>query len=160
LTAIVDFTSVKGKQIARLRLINPSEVDKVDLGGTEYPVAADFSAPLASYGRINETWIGFLQMIRGERMRVRAGLLMATPYDPNRVPVVFVHGLLSSPFAWRNLVNSLMLDTADSESIVPTGHGAMSSPKTVAEIRRILLLELGSHARRRSVCAVSSVRVD
>jgi pimeloyl-ACP methyl ester carboxylesterase len=110
LTAIVDLTSFKGKPIARLRLINPSEVDKVDLGGTVYPVAADFSAPVASYGRINEFWIGFLQMIRGERMRVRAGLLMAAPYDPKKIPVVFVHGLLSSPFAWRNLVNSLMLD--------------------------------------------------
>jgi pimeloyl-ACP methyl ester carboxylesterase len=36
------------------------------------------------------------------------------------------------------------LDSAQSEIIVPTDHGAMKSPKTVAEIRRILLLQIGS----------------
>jgi hypothetical protein len=35
------------------------------------------------------------------------------------------------------------LDSAQSEIIVPTDHGAMKSPKTVAEIRRILLLQIG-----------------
>jgi len=64
-------------------------VDKVDLGGRMYPVAADFSAPLASYGRINESRVRFLQMIRGERMRVRdslvkrALLFRANPADPS-----------------------------------------------------------------------------
>ena len=33
------------------------------------------------------------------------------------------------------------LASAQSEAIVPTDHGAMKSPKAVAEIRRILLLE-------------------
>jgi len=40
-------------------------------------------------------------------MRGAAGLLMLQPYDPTRIPVVFVHGLLSSAYVWRNVVNSL-----------------------------------------------------
>ena len=35
------------------------------------------------------------------------------------------------------------LDTAQSELIVPTDHGAMNHPKAVEEIRRILLQQLG-----------------
>jgi len=43
------------------------------------------------------------------------------------------------------------LDSAQSELIVPTDHGAMKSPKAVAEIRRILLLQIGSRVRYRPV---------
>ena len=39
------------------------------------------------------------------------------------------------------------LDTASSELIVPTGHGAMNNPLAIAEIQRILRLNAGA-ARR------------
>ena len=96
--------------LPELRFFDPNKVTDVDLGRHRYPLAADFSAPLASYGRVNENWIGFLNMVRGERMRGGAGLLMMRPYDPARIPVVFVHGLLSSAYVWRNVVNSLAAD--------------------------------------------------
>src|SRR3984957_10705381 len=106
-TAVVDFPKLSRAPAARLRFFDPNKVSEVDLGNRRYPLAADFSAPLASYGRVNENWIGFLNMVRGERMRGGAGLLMMRPYDPTRIPVVFVHGLLSSPYVWRNVVNTL-----------------------------------------------------
>jgi pimeloyl-ACP methyl ester carboxylesterase len=111
-TAVVDFPERTRTPTARLRLFDPNKVTEVDLEGNRYPLAADFSAPLASYGRVNENWIGFLNMVRGERMRGGAGLLMMRPYDPTRIPVVFVHGLLSSAYVWRNVVNSLSADPA------------------------------------------------
>jgi hypothetical protein len=43
------------------------------------------------------------------------------------------------------------LDSAQSELIVPTDHGAMKSPKAVAEIRRILLLQIGAGSPQRPV---------
>src|SRR5258708_24977940 len=46
------------------------------------------------------------------------------------------------------------LDTASSELIVPTGHGAMNNPLAIAEIQRILRLNAGA-ARR---CLASSDR--
>ena len=110
LTAVVDFPETNRPSSVRLRLFDPNKVTDVDLEGSRHPLAADFSAPLASYGRINEIWIGFMNMIRGERMRGGAGLLMMRPYDPTRIPVVFVHGLLSSPYVWRNVVNTLAAD--------------------------------------------------
>jgi hypothetical protein len=43
------------------------------------------------------------------------------------------------------------LDTAQSELIVPTDHGAMNHPKAVQEMRRILLEELGKGKGQKSV---------
>jgi hypothetical protein len=107
-TAVVDFPEKNRSSSGRLRLFDPNKVADVDLEGTRHPMAADFSAPLASYGRVNEIWIGFMNMIRGERMRQRAGLLMMRPYDPARIPVVFVHVCslpamsgVTLPIRWR-----------------------------------------------------------
>jgi len=109
-TAVVDFPQSSRATAARLRFLDPNKVSDVKLEGNRYTLAADFSAPLASYGRINENWVGFLNMVRGERMRGGSGLLMMRPYDPTRIPVIFVHGLLSSAYVWRNVVNSLAAD--------------------------------------------------
>jgi pimeloyl-ACP methyl ester carboxylesterase len=109
-TAVVDFPKLSREPAARLRFLDPNKVSNIDLEGNRYPLAADFSASIASYGRVNENWIGFLNMVRGERMRGGSGLLMLQPYDPTRIPVIFVHGLLSSTYVWRDVVNSLMAD--------------------------------------------------
>ena len=95
---------------ARLRLIDPRQRDMVEIAGRHHPLAANFSAPLLSFGRLNELWLGFINMIRGENMRHSAGLLLTEPYDPDRTPVIFVHGLLSSPFIWRRTVLALLQD--------------------------------------------------
>jgi len=109
-TAAMDFSGPKGTSSARLRLLDPTKTDQLALDQHRYPLAADFSAAAASYGRINETWIGFVNMTRGEHMRGGRGLLMLRPYDPDKIPVIFVHGLLSSVYTWRNVANSLSAD--------------------------------------------------
>jgi hypothetical protein len=43
------------------------------------------------------------------------------------------------------------LASAESEKIVPTGHEAMTNPQAAAEIRRILLLNLGETRTRGSL---------
>jgi pimeloyl-ACP methyl ester carboxylesterase len=65
---------------------------------------------LLSYGRLNEIWLGFVNMVRGENMRHTSGLLLFEPYDPDRIPVIFVHGLLSSNFIWRRTALALSQD--------------------------------------------------
>jgi pimeloyl-ACP methyl ester carboxylesterase len=93
-----------------LRLLDPTKMDDVVLDKKRYALAGDFTAANASYGRINEIWIGLLNMVRGERMVGTAGLLLLQPYDPEKIPVIFVHGLLSSAYVWRNTANSLSVD--------------------------------------------------
>ncbi len=108
-TAIVDFKG-PGSGAAQLHLCDPTKVDAVMVEQKRYPLAGDYTAAEASYGRINEIWIGLMNMIRGEHMRGAAGLLLLQPYDSEKTPVVFVHGLLSSAYVWRNFVNSLNVD--------------------------------------------------
>ena len=47
----------------------------------------------------------------GESWEDHQGLHMLQPYDPNKIPVVFVHGLMSSPETWLSMFNSLLADT-------------------------------------------------
>jgi hypothetical protein len=111
-TSVVDFSpsSQKAPVEARLRLVDPLHQNTVEIGGQRFPLAANFSAPLLSYGRLNELWVGFINMIRGESMRNATGLLLTQPYDPDRIPVIFVHGLLSSKFIWRKTALALLQD--------------------------------------------------
>jgi hypothetical protein len=111
-TSIVDFgrTGTSAPTKARLRLINPRQRDAVEVGGKRFTLAADFSAPLLSYGRLNELWVGFINMIRGGNMRTAPGLLLQEPYDPDRIPVIFVHGLLASMQIWRRTALALLQD--------------------------------------------------
>jgi hypothetical protein len=44
-----------------------------------------------------------------ERMNI-TGLYMLQPYDPDRIPLIFVHGLISTPRMWRNVINELEKD--------------------------------------------------
>jgi hypothetical protein len=111
-TSVVDFSldSHKVPVEARLRLVDPLHQNTVQIGGQRFPLSANFSAPLLSYGRLNELWVGFINMIRGESMRNATGLLLTQPYDPDRIPVIFVHGLLSSKFIWRKTALALLQD--------------------------------------------------
>ncbi len=95
---------------ARLSLINPRKRDTVEIGDERFSLASNFSAPLLSYGRLNETWLGFVNMVRGQNMRNTRGLLLFEPYDPDRIPVIFVHGLLSSKYIWRKTALALLQD--------------------------------------------------
>src|SRR5262249_1815929 len=40
----------------------------------------------------------------------RTGIYLIDPYEHGKIPVVFVHGLMSSPEAWDNAVNDLRGD--------------------------------------------------
>jgi len=109
-TAVVEFSrgNVPSSFVASVHLINPRALTHVRLEGKPFVLAADFTAPMASYGRIDSLWTNFINMIRGERMSGKSGLVFLEPYDPHRIPVVFVHGLLSSAAAWKNVANSLI----------------------------------------------------
>jgi pimeloyl-ACP methyl ester carboxylesterase len=111
-TSIIDFGRRRPTEPvdARLRLIDPRQRDTVEIGNERFRLAANFSAPALAFGRVNELWRGFINMIRGENMLGTPGLLLPEGYDLDHVPVIFVHGLLSSPFIWRNTALALLQD--------------------------------------------------
>ena len=69
-------------------------------------------------------WSGLL---RPEQALQRANLMMIRPYEPGKIPVVMVHGLISSPLAWIPMLNELLRDPAIQEKyqfmlyMYPTG---------------------------------------
>jgi pimeloyl-ACP methyl ester carboxylesterase len=46
-------------------------------------------------------------MVLAERFSAESGLFMLEPYHADRVPVILVHGLLSTPQMWLNTINEI-----------------------------------------------------
>jgi pimeloyl-ACP methyl ester carboxylesterase len=114
-TALVRFApAVPGAQTARvahLCFYHAMNVDTIDLNGVQVPLAADFTAPfglMISRGRLQS--IGLSQTLSSETWLDEAGFYMTAPFDPYKIPIITVHGLLSSPITWINLQNDLMDD--------------------------------------------------
>jgi Alpha/beta hydrolase family len=76
----------------------------------KHPLEADFSAPLAYYPHPSELWQGLMGAIRADEHMGITGLYQLEPYDPDRIPLVFVHGLISTPRMWRNVINEIETD--------------------------------------------------
>jgi pimeloyl-ACP methyl ester carboxylesterase len=75
------------------------------------PLARDLTAPIA-YAASRETdgWLDdFLRPNQGDDS---AGLHMREPFQPGKIPVVFVHGLASDPLTWAQLENDLRAQPA------------------------------------------------
>lgn len=110
-TAILDFKPGAGGKASRdvvLALHDPTLRDTVRLAGKTRPMAADFTAPLAYYP--NPRFLGIMEAMRVDRYFHTAGLSMLQPYDPARIPVVFVHGLASAPGMWLDTIDAIESD--------------------------------------------------
>jgi hypothetical protein len=110
-TAVATFAPAKDGRIpVEIRFLDPRTEETVRLAGARRPLAGDFTAPAACYPHPNEILFGLVAMLRSDRSIHRSGLLFYEPYDPNRTPVLFVHGLMSSPHVWLQVVNELNAD--------------------------------------------------
>ena len=98
------------KQV-RLLGKDPYRDDTITVAGHPVPLGANFTA---AYG----VWLarsGFAsQSIRSLLGRqgalTKPRILLMQPYDPQRLTVVMLHGLASSPEAWINVANEVMGD--------------------------------------------------
>ena len=106
-TAIIRFQNHR----AQLEFVEPFTTDHVALDGHTLPLAADFSAPLA-VGLVHERpeRLGLVRLLRPDKYAETARLTRLQPYDPNRTPVIFVHGLQDTPASWAPMVNTLRAD--------------------------------------------------
>ena len=92
-------------------LIDPSKTERIELDQRVWPVGGDFSAPFAAIASrtrfVFQRWQGLFRM---EHYAARQGIFFLEPYDPEKIPVLMVHGILSSPLMWRDLTNRIMGD--------------------------------------------------
>src|SRR5262249_19128078 len=98
-------------RVAHLCFYDAMNVEAIDLNGVQVPLAADFTAPFGLLiSRTVLKSIGLSQTFAAERWLDEAGFYMTEPFDPHKIPIITVHGLLSSPITWINLQNDLMDD--------------------------------------------------
>jgi pimeloyl-ACP methyl ester carboxylesterase len=107
MTAVLEF---EGRQV-RLVIMDPLASDRIIVAGRSYPLAGDFTigpAALLAYNRPQR--LGFIRLIRPEKYAYTARLVRIQPYDPNRIPVLMIHGLQDTPATWAPLLNRLRTD--------------------------------------------------
>jgi len=112
-TAIIDFQSQPGSSMAtaRFQLIRTLRQEEWPNGKKQVPLSKDSSASLAwliSKGTNRQLDLVTL-FFPNDHLRAD-GLFQLEPFDPNRIPVVFVHGLVSHPATWRSAINELQAD--------------------------------------------------
>ncbi len=91
----------------RLVFYNPLRHATACVNRRAAPLARDPSAPFAyaHQGEDDRLWLE--NFIRPGASGASDGLFMLEPYQPGKIPVVFVHGLLSEPSTWSDLANEL-----------------------------------------------------
>lgn len=115
LTAALEFPgthldSVLSTNDVRMYAKNPYLDSSITLDGQSIPLAANFTAPygvwLARSGFARQS----IRSLLGRGGLAKPEVLLMQPYDPDRLTVIMLHGLASSPEAWINVVNEVMGD--------------------------------------------------
>jgi pimeloyl-ACP methyl ester carboxylesterase len=98
-------------------------------------IAVNYTATLAvidSHGKkIAES--AAASFLRPDNPRFATGIYLIHPYYPNKIPILFIHGLISSPLSWQNLINDLCSDPEILEHyqpwffLYPTGQPVLES---------------------------------
>jgi pimeloyl-ACP methyl ester carboxylesterase len=116
-TAVIRFESSRDAAESSLRTAllsfwDPREVKSIAVGQTSVPLAGDFTTPYAYLLAQGE--IGHLAhdgMEETEDLEALLGLYLLEPYDPDKIPIVMVHGIRSSALAWMELTNDIHGDS-------------------------------------------------
>jgi hypothetical protein len=105
LTTFLDFD----KPTPTWRIVYPQRVNSVSVNGREQALAADWSAPSALYWQMSDLDdLDLAKVILPGRFTNQTDLYAAAPFDPEKIPVIFVHGLYSSPGTYKVMFNELM----------------------------------------------------
>jgi pimeloyl-ACP methyl ester carboxylesterase len=100
-----------GTAAASLELYSAYDDTEVSVNNRVVPLETDTTTPTA-YQLENESllWDFGLKAFLGKLTTVPNKLVLMQPYQPGRIPVVFVHGTMSSPVWWTEMWNTLRAD--------------------------------------------------
>ena len=131
-----------GTRRCRLLLLNSLDVDTIASPDGDRQLAADFT--LAKHLALSRKAFGGISiqgLLYPEKAMGDCQLYRMDEYDPQRIPVVFVHGLMSDPHIWLNMVSTLCADPVLRKRyqpwyfLYPT---AMGVPQAAAMLRKSL----------------------
>ncbi len=111
-TATLDFSKASGgRRRATFSIHDPRESRTVLLAGRQQPLAADFTAYGEHLlGMKNVQMKGIKALLHSSEYMDKLGLLAFESPDKNRIPLVLVHGLMSRPATWENVINQFGAD--------------------------------------------------
>jgi pimeloyl-ACP methyl ester carboxylesterase len=126
----------------KLEMYNPLVVQSVEIGGRSVPLETDLTTPLGYFlAQSNLEESAYTGFVWGDKIQSQTGVYMLAPYQPGKIPVVLVHGLLSSPLTWAPVFNDLQADPVLRERFqfwyyfYPTGEPYLNA---AADLRRQL----------------------
>ncbi|MEM1164870.1 MAG: hypothetical protein AAGI30_01115 [Planctomycetota bacterium] len=131
-----------GPRSAVVELWNIGHVRTIDRHGATLRLSTDVTAPIAElYARAELVRRGRLGLTDAQQSLSYIGIYLHEPYDPTKIPVLMVHGLLSSPATWRDMLNDLRADPIIRDRyqfwmfFYPSG---LPIPRSAAYLRRSL----------------------
>lgn len=145
-TAMIQFegslSEMERMNSARLELYNPRTVQMASLAGHAVPLESDLTTPIAHFlNQYPADRLALTGFFRADSLRARTGIKFLEPYQPGKIPVLLVHGILSSPVTWAPMYNDLQADPALRERFqfwvyfYPTGDPYIAS---AADLRQAL----------------------
>jgi pimeloyl-ACP methyl ester carboxylesterase len=96
-----------------LELDDPLDRQSVEVANRSVPLEADLSTPLAYFlnqPQFRDRDISTAGLLHPGDVKKLQGLYMLEPYNSQKMPVVMVHGLWSSPITWMEMYNDLRSD--------------------------------------------------
>lgn len=96
-----------------LELVDPTARRVASFSGTNFPLSANYTAAFARDFQDRQFQFDSLSaLLRFEQFADRMGIYRVTPFHPEKEPVVFIHGINSSPSTWDEVLNRLYGDAA------------------------------------------------
>ncbi len=95
---------------AVIRLYDPLEGKTIQHLDRTIPLESDITTPLAYHLNdplLNPSVLATATLLNAKLADKIHGVYMLEPFDPNKIPVVMVHGLWSSPVTWTQMFNDL-----------------------------------------------------
>ena len=146
-TVVLEYSGKNNEQGVEdiyVRLYDSRGLESVPIGTKHYKPAEDLSAAIAlsmqPHFWFRFAWLGFFNPAK-QLDNAGEGLYALEPYDPNKIPVVFVHGLRSDPHIWKNAMNTILEDREVAKRyqmwyyLYPTG---LPIPTAAASFRKSL----------------------
>ena len=107
---VLSFDDSEGRLQAVLRLFDPQEQTVVKTQEGVAPLESDLTVPIAYYLQhplLNTDLISTASLLDANIASDYYGFYMLEPFDPQKIPVVMVHGLWSNPVTWMKMFNDL-----------------------------------------------------
>jgi pimeloyl-ACP methyl ester carboxylesterase len=106
-----NLADLRARRSGRLELYNPLVLRTVRVHGTPVPLETNLTTPLAYFlSQMDLDAVGVAGFLSPEKVQRLSGIYLIEPYQPGKIPVIFVHGLLSSPMTFAGLFNDLRAD--------------------------------------------------